>query len=189
MSVKNAIILTLALATQFPSYSFAIPQAEIGELQFHKIDQLVATKKINEGFISHLKGLRIKKDSATEFQVTFLQESDSSQIADMVTILATVEGKAKAFSEFRAPAATHPVNWNGAVPLDIFEKAVEYIVDTTADPRLIPFRDGLVSAEISPVLTPAGARANVIATAAPEEGTLILQLDLGGKVLDVNLQK
>ena len=161
--------------------------AEVAELQFHKLNRLVATNKIDAAYVNHLGGITVKPD-AGDLLVTFFQENDSNGAPDRVIIRADLEGKPKSFEVIPGTKSLTYTDWTGKVPADILEKAVEYVSDTTTDARLDIFRERISSAVLLPQKDASGLSAMVTVRAGERDGILLIHLDLAGKVLSVEKQ-
>lgn len=180
------LIITIVGGILLASAARAMSIAEVAELQFHQVDQLVARNKIDKGFVDHLASVALaKKPNSANFLVTFSQETNANQMANTVAIEATDAAKALSFKEVKGIASSNPVNWVGKAPLDILEKAVEFVVDTTGDARLVPFQNGFTGASILPMSSDQGLMAAVRVKATEQDGSLLLMVDLNGKVLSV----
>lgn len=178
------LILAPILFGAFAQTASAMAISEVAELQFHKVDQLVSTRKIDVGFVEHLASVSLTKEkNGPNFLVTFQQEADKDQAAIAVVVKADAKGKAQGYTLASGKLAAAPANWGGKSPLDILEKGVEYVVDSTNDPLTPKFRDGLTSASIEPLTSENGLQALVKVMAGPADGTLLVTLDLNGKIL------
>lgn len=167
----------------------AMPISEVAELQFHKVNQLAETKKIDAGFVDHLASVALQKDSASpNYLVIFRQESDANETPAAVTIKADTNGKAQGFVASPGKLAAQPADWGGKAPLDLLEKAVEYVVDSTTDPLTPPFRDHFTAASISPFASGNGLIAKVVLSAGAGDGALVVLVDLNGNILSSSKQ-
>ncbi len=188
--MKTLFFRFLALAAIFTSASAfaALSNAEITELQFHKLNRLVATNKIDAAYINHLGGLTVKQETGG-LMINFFQETDSNGMPNAVAIHADFTGKALSFAVVPGTTGRNFTDWNGKVPADIFEKAMEYLADNTTDVRLTPFRDGITSASILQEKDAANGKAALVMVRADERaGVLMIHLDLNGKVLSVEIK-
>ena len=182
-------ILLLSILAFAPTLSFAVSTVEIGELQFHKIDQLASTKSIDDGFVSHLREIQMSASAnAGEYIVTFLQEADAGKTPATVSIVATHDGTAKSFAEAKSAPASRFIDWAGKAPMDLLEKAVEYVSDTATDARLIPFQNGFTGAVISPEQSANGLVGIVTVRAGAQDGRLVIRVGLNGTILSVEKQ-
>jgi hypothetical protein len=176
-------ILAIALVSGSATASAAPTVAEIAELQFHKLNRLVATKKVDAAFVDHLGAIIVAPETG-DYVVSFYQEGVFSALPAAVAIRADRQGKAVSFQLVPGPTPTQFVDWKGKVPAEIFEKALEYVADTVGDTRLNVFRERITSAAIMPEAS--GAVVSVAAGTA--DGTLAIHLDLDGKVLSVDFK-
>lgn len=186
--------VTLSLATLLAGLfaaasASAMAISEVAELQFHKVNQLVATRKIDAGFVEHLKSVALAKDPAGPlFLVTFQQEADAGQTAAAVVVKADANGRSQSYQAQPGKLALNAADWGGKAPLDLLEKAVEYVVDSTTDPLTPAFRDGFTSAAIEPFQSPNGLTGKVSVTADAGSGILLVYVDLNGKILSTAKQ-
>jgi len=189
MKFLTLSVTTLLAGTFAAASAQAIAISEVAELQFHKVNQLVATRKIDSGFVDHMKSVALAKDPAGPlYLVTFQEEADAGQAAFTVVVSADANGKSQGYQQQAGTLAKGPANWGGKAPLDLLEKAVEYVVDSTTDPLTPSFRDGFTAASIEPFQSANGLVGKVSVTAGTASGTLLVFVDLNGQILSTAKQ-
>lgn len=193
-NVFASIISVSAVAFVTANASAApIANANATELAAHRIEKLVILKKINAGFLNHLKGLTLEilPDGGVAkptFKITGSQQADEGKVPSKVEIILDEKGKPVTHTETLAAPATTPVAWPDKDPVTLLERAIHYIEDNSTKAEIALFNKPMKAVRISPANVDGKDVGIIEALSYDTTKKLTIVIGLDAKVISATVQ-
>ncbi len=162
---KIFLALSLVITTLTASKSFAenIALAKATELACHRIERLVALKKIDESFLNHLGTMVIVTQTKIQptdpaFRVVASKYPGADGKMAQLELMMDSQGKTLSFNVIAGSPSSPAPAWQDKDAVTLVESALHYILEgwQGTNPAVQPFYDDLKSLRISQVKNASG---------------------------------
>lgn len=145
--------LMIVSSTSFAdSDTAAVTTARIAELAAHRVDRLVALKKIDASFLkktSKLEVASVSNEAPVAYKAIISQTAPADGKPVQLELSFDAAGKALAFKLVAGGTAGPDAGWPDKNSVSLMESALHYLAENTTDSKLAPFFEGLSSMELT----------------------------------------
>ncbi len=156
--------------------------AKIAELSAHRVDRLVALKKIEVEFLKNLEKIEVSKvenSAPVAFKAVVSQTQPAKGTPLQLEILFDHDGKPLSFKALAGGVAGSDPKWTGKDAGSLAENALHYVLENEALPMVAPYFKNLTSFTLTKgVLNGQAVAAGIITSSAqPQKLHVYLKLD------------
>lgn len=193
-NLKKSLLIVIAIAPFFPpQYNCAaaenVSNAKAAELSLHRIDRLVAQKKIEQDYLLKLKALELSivpqespdNPLLSKFRITAETVASKDSTKKKIDIWMNAQGKVLKYEPFAGGEPDGAPTWPDKDPVTLAENAMHRILDNVSVvPSLVPFFNSLAEFTISPASDETDsllAQVDILSSESPEILRIFLTAD------------
>ncbi len=191
--MKNLIstFAFLALATAAVAHEDArITSGKILELTAHRVDRLVALKKIDANFLKHMEKIQVSQvenQSPVAYKSLVIQTAPEQGQALQLEVTFDKTGKFVGHKVIEGGVLGADPKWTNADAQTLLENALHYVLDNTANRAIEPYFLTMSEASLSKIQHQGSDAALVKIKATAQAQSLNIYLKLDGKFISYEI--
>ena len=164
------------------------------ELGLHRVERLVALKKIDETFITRLQTITLKmldpsQNAGASYSTIIGQQGNEGTDALRIEIKQDGNGRALNFTLLPGTAPANPIMWSAKDPLSLTEMVLHHVTEAGhGDMDFSDFDKGMTDLTMNPVTTSNGEIAQATIHSSLTTKVLVIWLQMDGTFISAHIQ-